>query len=101
MAPEYPESAIREGQRPNGSTDPQTADYLAVKQNDFADYRLQVTGLVDKPLSLSLDELRTMPSRRSRGTIASKVGAASPNGQACSCLRATSSSAATIRWRTP
>jgi DMSO/TMAO reductase YedYZ molybdopterin-dependent catalytic subunit len=63
MAPEYPESAIREGQRPNGSTDPQTADYLAVKQNDFADYRLQVTGLVDKPLSLSLDELRTMPSR--------------------------------------
>jgi DMSO/TMAO reductase YedYZ molybdopterin-dependent catalytic subunit len=63
MAPEYPESAIRQGQRPNGSTDPQTADYLAVKQNDFASYRLQVTGLVDSPLSLSLDELRTMPSR--------------------------------------
>jgi len=63
MAREYPESAIREDQRPNGSTDPQTDDYLAVKQNDFAGYRLQVTGLVDKPLSLSLDELRTMPSR--------------------------------------
>jgi DMSO/TMAO reductase YedYZ molybdopterin-dependent catalytic subunit len=63
MAREYPESAIREGQRPNGSTDPQTANYLAVKQNDFAGYRLQVTGLVDEPLSLSLDELRTMPSR--------------------------------------
>jgi len=63
MAREYPQSAIREGQRPNGSTDPQTADYLAVKQNDFAGYQLQVTGLVDKPLSLSLDDLRTMPSR--------------------------------------
>lgn len=63
LAREYPQSAIRESQRPNGSTDPQTADYLAVKQNDFAGYRLQVTGLVDKPLSLSLDELRTMPSR--------------------------------------
>jgi DMSO/TMAO reductase YedYZ molybdopterin-dependent catalytic subunit len=63
MAREYPESAIREGQRPNGSTDPQTANYLAVKQNDFAGYRLQVTGLVDEPLSLSLDELRTMRSR--------------------------------------
>jgi len=63
MAPEYPASAIREGQRPNGSTDPQTDDYLAIKNNGFADYRLQVTGLVDNPLSLSLDELRAMPSR--------------------------------------
>jgi DMSO/TMAO reductase YedYZ molybdopterin-dependent catalytic subunit len=63
MAREYPESAIREGQRPNGSTDPQTANYLAVKQNDFAGYQLQVTGFVDEPLSLSLDELRAMPSR--------------------------------------
>jgi hypothetical protein len=32
LAREYPQSAIREGQRPNGSTYPQTADYLAVKQ---------------------------------------------------------------------
>jgi DMSO/TMAO reductase YedYZ molybdopterin-dependent catalytic subunit len=63
MAREYPKSAIRQDQRPNGSTDPQTDSYLAVKQNDFAGYRLQVTGLVDEPLSLSLDELRTMPSR--------------------------------------
>jgi DMSO/TMAO reductase YedYZ molybdopterin-dependent catalytic subunit len=63
MAREYPESAVREDQRPNGSTDPQTVDYLAVKQSDFASYRLQVMGLVDKPLSLSLDELRAMPSR--------------------------------------
>jgi DMSO/TMAO reductase YedYZ molybdopterin-dependent catalytic subunit len=63
MAREYPASAIREDQRPNGSTDPQTDDYLAVKSNDFAAYRLQVAGLVDKPLSLSLDELRAMPSR--------------------------------------
>jgi DMSO/TMAO reductase YedYZ molybdopterin-dependent catalytic subunit len=63
MAREYPASAIREGQRPNGSTDPQTDDYLAVKKNGFAAYRLQVTGIVDKPQSLSLDELRAMPSR--------------------------------------
>lgn len=63
MAREYPVSAIREGQRPNGSTDPQTDDYLAVKQNGFANYRLQVTGLVEQPLSLSLDQLRAMPER--------------------------------------
>jgi DMSO/TMAO reductase YedYZ molybdopterin-dependent catalytic subunit len=63
MAREYPANAIREGQRPNGSTDPQTDDYLAIKPNGFAGYRLQVTGLVERPLSLSLDELRAMPSR--------------------------------------
>jgi DMSO/TMAO reductase YedYZ molybdopterin-dependent catalytic subunit len=63
MAREYPASAIRESQRPNGSTDPQTDDYIAVKNNDFEGYRLQVTGLVETPLSLSLDELRGMPSR--------------------------------------
>jgi hypothetical protein len=43
MAPEYPASAIREGQRPNGSTDPQTDDYLAVKKDGFAGYRLQAS----------------------------------------------------------
>lgn len=63
MAREYPASAIRQGQRPNGSINPQTSDYLAVQNDEFASYRLQVTGLVDKPLSLSLDELRAMPSR--------------------------------------
>ena len=73
MAREYPASAIREDQRPNGSTDPQTADYLAVKKNDFAGYRLQVTGLVDKELSLSLDELRTMPSRTSQMRVGAET----------------------------
>ena len=63
MAREYPASAIREGQRPNGSTDPQTGNYLAVKKDNFAGYRLKVRGLVDRPLSLNLDELRAMPSR--------------------------------------
>ena len=63
MAPEYPASAIRESQRPNGSTNPQSDDYRAAQANDFAAYRLSVTGLVEKPLSLSLDELRAMPSR--------------------------------------
>ncbi|HEU4661237.1 MAG TPA: molybdopterin-binding protein [Pseudolabrys sp.] len=63
MAREYPPSEIRQGQRPNGSIDPQTEDYLAVKKNNFAGYRLKVGGLVENPLSLSLDELRAMPSR--------------------------------------
>lgn len=63
LAREYAESEIRQGQRPNGSTDPQSAEYLTLKANDFADYRLTVTGLVETPKSYSLAELRNMPSR--------------------------------------
>lgn len=63
LAREYPESEIRQGQRPNGSTDPQTADYIGLKAKNFTDYRLNVSGLVEQPKSYSLDELRNMPSR--------------------------------------
>lgn len=63
LAPEFSASEVRQGQRPNGSTDPSGEDYLALKEKTFADYRLTVTGLVEKPLSLSLDELRNMPAR--------------------------------------
>jgi DMSO/TMAO reductase YedYZ molybdopterin-dependent catalytic subunit len=63
LAPEYPESEIRQGQRPNGSDDPDTPEYLALKANDFSDYRLTVTGLVEQQRRYSLAELRNMPSR--------------------------------------
>jgi sulfoxide reductase catalytic subunit YedY len=63
LAREYGPSEIRQGQRPNGSTDPTSAEYLALKANDFADYRLKITGLVEKPASYSLAELRNMPAQ--------------------------------------
>lgn len=63
LAPEFAASEVRQGQRPNGSTDPTDADYLTLQGRAFADYRLQVMGLVEKPVSFSLDELRNMPSR--------------------------------------
>jgi DMSO/TMAO reductase YedYZ molybdopterin-dependent catalytic subunit len=63
LAPEFTEADIRQGQRPNGSTDPDGADYLALKDGAFRDYRLAVTGLVDRPLSLSLADLQSMPPR--------------------------------------
>ncbi len=47
----------------NGSINPQTPEYLAMVANNFADYRLQLGGLVEKPVSLSLAQLRAMPSR--------------------------------------
>lgn len=63
LAPEFTQADIRQGQRPNGSTDPDSAEYLTLQAAGFADYRLTVTGLVNKPLSLSYADLRSLPSR--------------------------------------
>lgn len=63
MAQEFSESDIRQPQRPNGVTSPDDSFYKNLLSNDFADWRLEVTGLVEKPLSLSRDQLMAMPSR--------------------------------------
>ncbi len=63
LAPEYAVGDISPDFRPNGSTDPAAADYVALKAAGFVPYRLVVDGLVERPLSLSLAELRARPSR--------------------------------------
>ena len=63
LARTYSESEIRQPQRPNGSVDPTTPEYVALRDGGFADYRLKITGLVDRELSFSLDELRNMPAQ--------------------------------------
>lgn len=63
LAPEFSAADIRQDQHPNGSIDPDTADYLALKQGNFADYRLEVDGLVERPARFSLSELQAMPAR--------------------------------------
>jgi DMSO/TMAO reductase YedYZ molybdopterin-dependent catalytic subunit len=63
LAPEYDVSEISPDFKPNGSIDPAAADYVALRDGGFADYRLEVAGLVERPLSLSLADLRTRPSR--------------------------------------
>lgn len=63
LAPTYAKADISPDFRPNGSVDPAASDYLALKANGFADYRLEIGGLVERPLSLSLAELRARPSR--------------------------------------
>lgn len=63
LAREYAASEIRQGQRPNGSTDPSTPEYLALKAQDFAGYTLKITGMVDRPQSFTLNQLRNMPAR--------------------------------------
>lgn len=63
LAQEFSESDIRQGQRPNGVTSPQDDDYKALLSNYFRDWRLEVAGLVEKPLSFSREQLAAMPAR--------------------------------------
>jgi DMSO/TMAO reductase YedYZ molybdopterin-dependent catalytic subunit len=63
LAPEYTDADIRQGQRPNGSVDPDSAAYRLMAGSGFADFRLTVAGLVETPVSLSLAEITALPSR--------------------------------------
>ena len=63
MAREYTEADISPVFRPNGSTNPQIPEYRSLAANGFRDYRLGVGGLVAHPLSLSLEQLRALPTR--------------------------------------
>ncbi len=63
LAPEFSEADILQSQHPNGSTEPDTDDYLALQEKNFGDYRLAVDGLVERPQSFTLDQLRAAPSR--------------------------------------
>lgn len=63
LAAEYRPDQMSPIFRSNGTSNPGTPAYDALVAADFADYRLQVGGLVDRPLSLSLAQLCAFPQR--------------------------------------
>ncbi|HWA61256.1 MAG TPA: molybdopterin-binding protein [Caulobacteraceae bacterium] len=63
LAREYRPQDITPGFKANGTTDPDSDAYRALAANGFRDWRLEIGGLVERPLSLSLDDLRAAPSR--------------------------------------
>ena len=63
LAPEYPRSTISPYFRGNGSIDPQNGDYPQQAAENFANWRLEVRGLVENPMTLSLDNIRRLPQR--------------------------------------
>jgi DMSO/TMAO reductase YedYZ molybdopterin-dependent catalytic subunit len=63
LAQEFTETDIRQPQRPNGITAPNDSVYKGLQAGDFADWRLEVVGLVEKPLALTRQQLIDMPSR--------------------------------------
>jgi DMSO/TMAO reductase YedYZ molybdopterin-dependent catalytic subunit len=63
MAQEFTEADRSPMFRSNGTAEPDTDAYREMAANAFGDYRLVVDGLVETPASLSLADLRALPSR--------------------------------------
>ncbi len=63
LAPEFERDDISPFFRGNGSTDPQNGGYPQHAAEGFANWRLEVRGLVDNPLILSMDNIRRLPQR--------------------------------------
>lgn len=63
LAREYTETDLSAEFRANGTTQPGNATYQRLAENDFADWRLSVGGLVSRPRNLSLTDLKAMPAR--------------------------------------
>jgi DMSO/TMAO reductase YedYZ molybdopterin-dependent catalytic subunit len=63
MAQEFSEADLSPYFRSNGTANPDNPEYQALAANGFADYRLQVGGLVARPRTYALAELKALPSR--------------------------------------
>ncbi|MEO6387396.1 MAG: molybdopterin-binding protein [Croceibacterium sp.] len=63
MAPEFTIADISPVFRGNGSTDVGTQEFYAGFTNGFKDWRLEVRGLVNNPLTLTMDQIRAFPQR--------------------------------------
>src|SRR5215472_7996055 len=58
----YPEKAISPFFWPNGTL-PTSQEYANLRDHGFRDYSLRIDGLVDKPVTLSYEQLKAMPKQ--------------------------------------
>ena len=63
LAREFSRADITPAFKANGTVNPPDADYQAHVLENFANWKLVVDGLVERPLALSLDEIKALPSR--------------------------------------
>ncbi|MEZ5655020.1 MAG: molybdopterin-dependent oxidoreductase [Sphingobium sp.] len=63
LAREYRPDQVSPIFRSNGTRNPNTDEYKSWWREDFANWRLQIDGLVERPLAVSLAQLRQMPAR--------------------------------------
>lgn len=63
LAREYARSEIADPFPTWNQTNPRNDEYQRHLSEEFTNYRLSVTGLVERPRELSLDEIRSLPAR--------------------------------------
>lgn len=63
MAEEFTDADLSPVFRSNGTSEPDDEDYRTLARNGFAGYELRVDGLVGKPRSFTLAQLRALPAR--------------------------------------
>ncbi|HTZ98960.1 MAG TPA: molybdopterin-dependent oxidoreductase [Candidatus Aquilonibacter sp.] len=73
LAREFPSSMISSPPFPN-EMDPPTDAFKRLQAGGFAGWRLTVDGLVDRPASFSLDQLRSFPRRDQITEVACEEG---------------------------
>jgi DMSO/TMAO reductase YedYZ molybdopterin-dependent catalytic subunit len=73
LAREFPRSQISERPLPN-EVAPFKEEFQRLQAGGFADWRLSVGGMVDRPASLSIDQLKSYPSRSQITELACEEG---------------------------
>ena len=63
LAPEFDVEDISPYFRGNGSTNPENGDYQEQAAASFANWSIEVGGMVDNPMTLSLANLKGLPQR--------------------------------------
>lgn len=63
LAREFSALDISPDFRVNGTRMPESEEYAALRENNFADWRLRIDGLVANPLELPLLDLQKLPQR--------------------------------------
>jgi DMSO/TMAO reductase YedYZ molybdopterin-dependent catalytic subunit len=63
MAQEFSEADLSPSFRSNGTSSPNNPQYQALAKNSFADWALEVGGMVERPLKFTLAQLHELPSR--------------------------------------
>ena len=63
MAQEFSEADLSPSFRSNGTSFPESAAYQTLAKDNFNDWSLEIGGLVEKPLKLTLKQIQALPSR--------------------------------------
>lgn len=63
LAREFSAADISPTFRINGTHAPDSEEYAALRESGFANWKLKIGGLVNRPLELSLADLKKLPSR--------------------------------------